>query len=187
MSVEQGLVAEAERHMEKSFDHLRQELATIRTGRANPSIIEHLQVDYYGAPVPLLQIASITSPDSRQLLVQPYDKSALGSIEKAIRASDLGFNPTNDGNLIRIIIPQLTEERRRELVKLVHKRVEEAKVAIRNVRRDFIDQLRKMRKNHEMSEDEEKWAEEGLQKATDHAIREVEVIGQAKEAEMLEV
>lgn len=173
--------------MNKSLDVLRRELATIRTGRANPAIIEHVSVDYYGAATPLLQLAAITAPDPRQLLVQPYDRTSLGSIEKAIRSSDLGFNPTNDGAMIRITIPQLTEERRRDLVKLVHKRVEEAKVAVRNVRRDVNDQLKKRRKDKEMSEDEEKRAQEHLQKLTDQVIREADAIGQSKEAEMLEL
>jgi ribosome recycling factor len=173
--------------MSKSLEVLRRELATIRTGRANPGIIEHLSVDYYGSPTPLQQLASISVPDARQLVVQPYDRSALGSIEKAIRQSDLGFNPTNDGNLVRINIPQLTEERRRDLVKLVHRRVEEAKVAIRNIRREVNDQIRKLKKDKELSEDEEKRAQEQLQKLTDKTIRDSEVIGHAKEAEMLEV
>ncbi len=185
--MEQDFLKTSEQHMEKSLDALRRELSTIRTGRANPSIIEHLHVDYYGVSTPLQQIASISSPDPRQLLVQPYDRSALGSIEKAIRTSDLGFNPTNDGQLVRIVIPQLTEERRRDLVKLVHKRVEEAKVAVRNVRRDSNDHLRKLRKDKELSEDEEKRAQEQLQKSTDHTIRAAEAIGEAKEQEMREI
>jgi ribosome recycling factor len=174
-------------HMEKSLEVLRRELATIRTGRANPAIIEHLQVDYYGAPTPLQQLATITSPDPRQLLVQPYDRTSVGNIEKAIRQSDLGFNPTNDGAQSRIIIPQLTEERRRDRGKLVNKRTEEAKVAIRNVRRDTNDQIKKLRRDKEMSEDEESVAQEDLQKITDRLIREAEAIGRAKEAELLEV
>jgi ribosome recycling factor len=184
---EHNLVADAELHMGQTLDVLRRELGTIRTGRANPSVIEHVSVDYYGAPTPLLQLATITSPDPRQLLVQPYDRSAIGGIEKALRASDLGFNPTNEGTLIRISIPPLTEERRRDLVKVVHKRVEEAKVAIRNVRRDVNDQLKKLRKDKELSEDEEKRVQEQLQKATDRYIRDAEAIGQAKETDMLEV
>ena len=185
--MEQDLLRETDAHMSKSLDALRTNLATIRTGRANPGIIEHLAVDYYGAPTPLLQLAAITAPDPRQLLVQPYDRTALGSIEKAIRQSDLGFNPTNDGTLIRITIPALTEERRRDLVKLVHKRVEDAKVAIRNIRRDSNEHLRKMRKDKDISEDEEKRAQEQLQKVTDRAIREADVIGQTKESEIMEV
>ena len=178
---------ETEQHMEKSLAALRRELANIRTGRANPAVIEHLTVDYYGAPTPLQQLANIAAPDPRQLLVQPYDRSALGSIEKAIRSSDFGFNPTNDGSTIRIVIPQLTEERRRDFVKLVHKRVEEAKVAVRNVRRDANDTLKKQRKDKELSEDEEKRALEQLQKLTDRAIRDAESIGQVKEAEIMEI
>jgi ribosome recycling factor len=185
--MEPNLSQEASERMDKSLAALRQELSTIRTGRANPAIIEHLQVDYYGSPTPLQQLATISTPDPRQLLVQPYDRSALGNIEKAIRSSDLGFNPTNDGSLIRITIPQLTEERRRDLVKLVHKRVEEAKVAIRNVRRDSNDHLKKLRKDKGISEDEEKRAQEQLQKLTDRAIHEADAIGQSKESEMLEV
>lgn len=181
------LLADTEQHMGKSLDVLRQNLSTIRTGRANPGIIEHLSVEYYGVPTPLQGIASITSPDPRQLLVQPYDKSALGAIEKAIRQSDLGFNPTNDGSIVRIVIPQLTEERRRDLVKLVHKRVEEAKVAIRNVRRDANEGIKKQRKDKEISEDEERRAQEHLQRVTDRTAREADSIGQAKEAEILEI
>jgi ribosome recycling factor len=185
--VDEELVRDADEHMNKSLDALRGNLSTIRTGRANPGIIEHLTVDYYGAPTPLQTIAAITSPDPRQLLVQPYDKTALGSIEKALRTSDLGFNPTNDGSMIRIAIPPLTEERRRDMVRLVHKRVEEAKVAIRNVRRDGIEHLRKLRKDKEISEDEEKRTHEQLQRVTDRAIREADVIGQTKEAEIMEI
>lgn len=185
--MEQNLLVDAELHMDRSLDVLRRELNTIRTGRANPSIIEHVSVDYYGAPTPLLQLATITSPDPRQLLIQPYDRGAIGVIEKALRASDLGFNPTNEGTLIRIAIPPLTEDRRRELVKVVHKRVEEAKVSIRNVRRDMNDSLKKMRKDKDLSEDEEKRVQEQLQKATDRYIREADGVGQAKETDMLEV
>lgn len=185
--MEQQVLRETEQHMDKSLDALQRELATIRTGRANPAIIEHVQVDYYGAPTPLLQLASITAPDPRQLLVQPYDRTATGSIEKAIRQSDLGFNPTNEGNLIRITIPQLTEERRRDLVKLVHKRVEEAKVSIRNLRRDANDHLRKLKKDKEITEDDEKRLTEQLQRITDRAIHDADAVGRAKETEMMEV
>lgn len=185
--MEQELIRDTEQHMAKSQDALRTHLSTIRTGRANPSVIEHVTIEYYGAPTPLLQIASITSPDPRQLLIQPYDRTSLAAIEKALRQSDLGFNPTNDGSVIRIIIPQLTEERRKDLVKLVHKRVEEAKIAVRNVRRDSNEHLRKLKKDKEISEDEEKRAQDQLQKVTDRAIHEVEGIGQRKEAEIMEV
>ena len=185
--MEQDLMRDTEHHMSRSLDVLRSELATIRTGRANPAIIEHVSIEYYGAPTPLLQLATITSPDPRQLVVQPWDRSALGSIEKAIRQSDLGFNPTNDGSVIRILIPQLTEERRRDLVKLVHKRVEEAKVAIRNVRRDSNERLRSLRREKEISEDEEKRAQDHLQKLTDRYIHDADGIGRSKETEMMEV
>jgi len=183
----QDIMRDAEDHMDKSLDSLRRELSTIRTGRANPEIIEHVQVEYYGQSMPLQQLASISVPEARQLVVQPYDRGSVGAIEKALRQSELGFNPTNDGNIVRIIIPQLTEERRRDLVKVVHKRVEEAKVAVRNVRRDVNDQLKKMRKDKSMSEDEEKRALDQLQKVTDKMVREAETIGQTKEQEMLEV
>ncbi len=185
--MDESFARETDEHMEKSIAALRRELANIRTGRANPTVIEHLTVDYYGAPTPLQQLANITAPDARQLLVQPYDRSALGNIEKAIRSSDFGFNPTNDGTTIRIVIPQLTEERRRDFVKLVHKRVEEAKVAVRNVRRDANESLKKQRKDKELSEDDEKRAIEALQKLTDRAIREADAVGQAKETEIMEI
>ncbi len=185
--MEQDTLRETDAHMSKSLDALRTNLSTIRTGRANSGIIEHLSVEYYGAPTPLQQIASISAPDARQLVVQPYDRTALGSIEKAIRQSDLGFNPTNDGAIIRIAIPQLTEERRRDMVKLVHKRVEESKIAIRNIRRDSNDHLRRMKKEKEISEDDEKRALDQLQKVTDRAIHEAETIGRAKEIEIMEV
>lgn len=185
--MEQSTLRATEQHMEKSLDALRRELDTIRTGRANPAIIEHLQVDYYGSPTPLQQLATISSPDARQLLVQPYDRTAIGAIEKAIRGSDLGFNPTNEGTLIRIAIPALTEERRRDLVKLVHRRVEEAKVAVRNVRREELDRLKKQLKEKEISQDEEKRAQDDLQKVTDQTIQEADKIGEAKEREVLEV
>lgn len=185
--MDQDLTREAEQHMDKSLDVLRRELGTIRTGRANPAIIERLSVDYYGAPTELQTIAAISAPDARMLLIQPYDRTAIGSIEKAIRGSDLGFNPTNEGTLIRIAIPALTEERRRDLVKLVHKRAEESKVAIRNVRRDSMDRLKKMRRDKEISDDEASVVEDDLQALTDRFIRQAESIGQAKEAELLEV
>lgn len=185
--VAEDMIAEHRQHMAKSLDVLRRELSTVRTGRANPALIENVAVDYYGAPTPLLQLASISSPDPRQLLIQPYDRTAMGSIEKAIRSSDLGFNPTNDGQVIRISIPPLTEERRRDLVRVVHKRVEEAKVAIRNVRREFNDRLKKMRRDKEISEDEQSVAEEDLDNMTQDYIREADAIGRAKEAELLEV
>lgn len=176
-----------EDHMDKSLEALRRELTTIRTGRANPSILEHLQVDYYGVATPLQQLATISTPDPRQLLVQPYDRTATGNIEKAIRNSDLGLNPTNEGTLIRITIPTLTEERRRDLVKVVHKRVEETRVAIRNVRREANDEIKRQLRDGEMSKDDEKLAHDQLQDLTDKAIREADAIGRAKEEEVREV
>lgn len=185
--MEQESLRETDEHMGKSLSSLRQHLSTIRTGRANPAIVEHISVDYYGAPTPLQQLATVTAPDARQILIQPYDRTALGGIEKSLRTSDLGFNPVNDGSIIRIVIPQLTEERRKEYVKLVHKRVEDAKVAIRNVRRESNDHLRKRKKDKEISEDDEKRVLEQLQKITDRSIQEADAIGRAKEQEILEV
>ncbi|MGI8827511.1 MAG: ribosome recycling factor [Chloroflexota bacterium] len=185
--MDQNMMRDTEQHMDKSIEVLRHELSNIRTGRANPGIIEHLQVDYYGSPTALQALAGISAPDSRQLIVQPYDRTALSGIEKAIRQSDLGFNPVNDGNQLRINIPPLTEERRREMVKMAHKRVEESKVAIRNLRRDANDHVKRLRKDRQVSEDEEKLAQEQLQKLTDAAVREADAVGQRKEAEILEV
>ncbi len=178
---------DAEEKMEKAVSVARDDLASSRTGRANPGMFNRVRVEYYGSPTPITQLSSINVPEARLVVIKPYESAQLRSIEDAIRNSDLGVNPSNDGNVIRISIPQLTEERRRDLVKLVHKRVEEAKVAIRNVRRYSNDQLRQMKKDKDISEDEEKRAADQLQKVTDRAIHEADSIGQAKEAEMLEV
>lgn len=179
--------ADAETRMGKAVEALRRELATIRTGRASPALVEHLKVDYYGASTPLQQLATISVPEARLLVIQPWDKGALGAIEKAIQKSDLGLTPSNDGNIIRLAIPQLTEERRKELAKLVHKKVEDGRVAIRNVRRDAHELLRDLLREKEISEDEERRAQEQLQKITDRFIAEAEQVGQEKEREVLEV
>ena len=181
------VLKDAESRMAKAVDAERHDLINMRTGRANPSVLEGLQVQAYGASMPLMQLATISAPEPRMLTIQPYDRTVIGDIERAILKSDLGFNPTNEGTLIRIIIPQLTEERRRDMVKMVHKRVEESKVAIRNVRREAHDQLRKMLKNKEISEDEEDVAAEDLQKVTDRMIEQADGLGSTKEAEMMEV
>jgi ribosome recycling factor len=173
--------------MEKTLEALRNDLITIRTGRASPALIEHLHVEYYGVTTPLNQVAGIAVPEPRMLVVQPWDKTALGPIEKAILKSELGLNPTNDGKVIRIVIPYLSEERRRELIKLVHRKVEEGHVSVRNLRRDGLESLEKLEKAKEVSEDEFKRAKEKLQKLTDAYIERVNEIGQLKEQEILEV
>jgi ribosome recycling factor len=181
------VLADAKDRMGKAIEALRKELATIRTGRAHPGLIEHLRVDYYGAPTPLNQIATIGVPEPRLLTIQPWDRQGLGAIEKAIHKSDLGLNPINDGNIIRLVIPQLTEERRKELVKVVHKKVEEGRVAVRNVRRDCHDELRRLQKEKAISEDSQYRGQEELQKLTDEFIQEIERVGEEKEAELLAV
>jgi len=178
---------DAELRMGKAVEALRRELATVRTGRASPALIEHLRIDYYGTPTPLNQLATIAVPDARLLTIQPWDKNALGPIEKSIQKSDLGLNPSNDGNIIRLAIPPLTEDRRKDMVKTVHKKVEEGRVSIRNVRRDAHEMLRELLREKEISEDEEHRAQEQLQKVTDRFIAEAENVGQEKERELLEV
>ena len=181
------LFADAERRMKRAVEVLRGELSSIRTGRARPSLVENITVDYYGVPTPIGQLATISVPEARLLLLQPWDKGALPQIEKAIRKSELGLNPTSDGNVIRIPIPPLTEERRRELVRLVRQKVEQGRVAVRNVRRDGLERIRAMEKNKELSQDEARRAQEQLQKLTDRFIGEMDRLGQEKEAEVMEV
>jgi ribosome recycling factor len=178
---------DAEERMAKAIEALRRELATVRTGRANPALVEHLKVDYYGTPTPLQQLASVAVPEARLLTIQPWDKGSLDAIEKAIQKSDLGLNPSNDGNIIRLAIPQLTEERRRELVRMVHKKVEDGRVAIRNVRRDAHSLLRELLHDKDISEDQEHNAQEDLQKLTDRFIADADKVGKEKEKELLEV
>jgi len=178
---------EAKERMEKTIEALHGDLRTIRTGRASPALVERLQIDYYGAPTPLNQLAGTTVPEPRMLVIRPWDRSTIGIIEKAILKSDLGLNPSNDGQVIRLIIPQLTEERRRELSKQVARRVEEARVANRNIRRDAIDMLRELEKEKLISEDELFTGRDEIQKLTDESIKEIDEIGKAKEAEILEV
>jgi len=176
----------ADAKMRKAVEVLKHELATIRTGRAHPGLVEHIMVDYHGTPVPLNQIAGIGIPEARLLVIQPWDKQVLPNVEKAILKSDLGLTPNNDGNIIRLAIPQLTEERRSQLVKVVRKRVEDGRVAVRNVRRDAVEGLRKLKENKEMSEDEQKRAMIRLQQLTDKFIEEIDRIAKSKEAELLE-
>ncbi|MBX6753586.1 ribosome recycling factor [Thermorudis peleae] len=183
----EDIFKDAEQRMKKSLDILRQELAGIRAGRASPALIEHIEVNYYGTPTPLNQLATITAPEPRMLVVQPWDRNAVSAIDKALRSSELGLNPAVDGQILRIALPPLTEERRRTLVKLVKEHVEEAKVAIRNIRRDALTHIKTMQKNKEISEDEERRAEERLQQLTDRYINEAEKLGKQKEHDILEV
>ena len=174
-------------HMDKAIEHLHHELATIRTGRASPGLIEHLRVEYAGSSLPLNQLAGITVPGPNLLVIQPWDRGSIGDIEKAILTSDLGLNPTNDGRVIRVNIPPLTEERRQELIKVVRRRVEEGKVTIRNLRREVIDELKVQEKNKEISQDEQKRTQGQLQKVTDSCIVEIDRVGQDKEKDIMEV
>jgi ribosome recycling factor len=181
------LLKDADDRMRKSIEATRHDLQAIRTGRANPSLLERVEVDAYGSKMPLPQVASVTAPEARMLLVSPWDRSTLPAIERAIQKSDLGLNPSSDGTVIRLIIPQLTEETRKNLIKNVHKRIEEGKVSVRNIRRDCIEHLRALKKNSEIGEDEEKRTEGEAQKLTDKAIHELDVMQKHKEEELLEV
>ncbi|MBI4181071.1 MAG: ribosome recycling factor [Chloroflexi bacterium] len=173
--------------MKRTAEGLKTELASLRTGRAAPSLIEHLKVEYADVLTPLNQIAGISAPEARLLVIQPWDKSSIRNIEKAILASDLGLNPASDGNIIRINIPPLSEERRQEMIKIVRKRVEERKIAIRNLRREAIDELKEAEKNKAISQDEQKRSLNQLQKLTDSFITNAEQIGQEKENELRQV
>jgi ribosome recycling factor len=186
-SIIKETITDAEERMGKAIEALRRELATIRTGRANPALVDQIRVDYYGTPTPLKQIASVMVPEARLLTIQPWDKASLGAIEKAILKSDLGLNPNNDGSVIRLVIPQLTEDRRKELVRMVHKKIEEGRVGIRNIRRDAHEMLRDFRRDKEISEDQEFNAQEDLQKVTDRFIADADTLGEEKEKELLEV
>ncbi len=171
--------------MKKSVKALENELATIRAGRANPAVLDRILVDYYGSPTPINQMAAISVSEARILVIQPWDKTSLTLIEKAIQASDLGINPTNDGSVLRIAFPQLTEERRRELVKDVHKYGEDGKVAIRSIRRDTLEKFKAMKKNSEITEDDLKTCEKDVQNLTDKFVKEIDEVVYAKEKEIL--
>ncbi len=181
------ILQDAEERMRKAVEALRGHLGGIRTGRASPGLIERIPIDYYGTETPLQQLAGISAPEARMLVVQPWDKGAMKAIEKGIRASELGLNPTNDGQVIRIAIPALTEERRRDLVKIVKRNVEEAHVAIRNIRRDAIHLLKELDDAGDISEDQRRRGEEQVQKYTDRSIADADKVGRDKEAEVLEV
>jgi ribosome recycling factor len=180
-------LVDAEVRMEKSLESLHKDLGSVRTGRATPSLIDRIQVDYYGSPTPLQTIAGITAPEARLLLIQPYDRSSIQAIEKALQRSELGLNPSNDGQVIRIAIPPLTEERRREFAKLVKQKAEEARIAVRNIRRDEVEHLRKLEKEGHVSKDEIERNISEVQHITDTFIGKVDDVAQKKEAEILEV
>lgn len=181
------LLKDTEKRMQKAIDRLVHEFTTIRAGRANPSVLEKVSVDYYGAPTPIQQMAAVSTSEGRILIIQPWDVSTLRSIEKAILASDIGITPTNDGKVIRLVFPQLTEDRRKELCKEVKKHGEEAKVAVRNIRRDTMDKLKAMKKSAEITEDDEKNGEKDVQKLTDKFVAEVDKAVSVKEKEIMSI
>ena len=181
------LLSDAEERMRKSVESSRGELATVRTGRASPHLLDRITVDYYGSPTPLKQLANVAASDARLLTVTPFDKGSIGEIEKAIQESDVGLTPSNDGSVVRLQIPELTEERRREMVKVVHGVAEDGRIAIRNIRRDTMSDLRELKKEGEAGEDDERRAEAALQKQTDEAIAEIDELLKGKEEEILEV
>jgi ribosome recycling factor len=183
----QEQINDAKSRMHKAVEALQHELSTVRTGRASPGLVEHIKIEYYGTPTPLQQLATISTPDPKLIMIQPYDRGALSMIEKGLQKSDLGLTPSNDGSVIRLSIPPLTEERRKELAKHVRKRVEEARVAVRNIRRDIHEHLRKIEHDHNISQDELKRSETELQKLTDDQVKEIDRVGQEKEQEVLTV
>lgn len=180
-------LAEAKTRVGRALEDLRQELATLRTGRASVALLDHVKVEYYGTPTPLNQVATLGVPEPSLLTVQPWDASLIGAIDKAIRSSDLGLNPVNDGKILRVPIPALTEERRKELVKHLHKVLENHRTAVRNIRRDINDRLKKLLKDKAISEDDERRALDDVQKLTDEIIEKLEAQGKSKEKEILEM
>ena len=182
-----GVMNDAKVHMQKAVDATRREFGGVRTGRATPALLERITVDYYGVQTPVNQVASVTAPDSRLLVVQPWDKNLVKEVERAILKSELGLVPSSDGTVIRLPIPSLTEERRRDLVKVVRKHAEEGRVAIRNIRRDHKDKLEQLEKDKKISEDDGRRAVDDLQKLTDRFIKEIDTLLSAKEAEIMEV
>ena len=181
------LLQDAREHMDKSVEATRSKFQSIRTGRASPALLDRINVDYYGTSTPLRQLATISAPEPRMLTVQPYDKSSIKAIERAIMESDLGLTPNNDGQIIRLVLPELTEERRKQLVKVVRGLTEEGKVALRNIRRDVMHDLKELRDEGEAGADDEHRAEEALQKLTDEKVKELDALLKGKEAEILEV
>jgi ribosome recycling factor len=181
------LIKDAESRMVKAVEAAVHDFGTIRTGRANPAIIEKVNVDYYGSSMSITQLAAVTVPEPRMLMLSPWDKNAISAIEKAIMNSDLGLTPSSDGNVIRLQIPYLTEERRRDLIKAVHKKTEDHRISVRNIRRDVNDKCKAMEKSHEIGEDDSKRAQEQVQKFTDKFIEQIDKLQVAKEAELMEV
>ena len=181
------VLADAGQRMDRAVEAAKEDFATVRTGRANPQLFQKVLVDYYGAPTPVNQVAKVTVPEPRMIMIQPWEKSILHDIEVAIMKSDLGLNPNSDGTAIRLTIPQLTQERRQELVKAVNKKAEEAKVALRNIRRDGNEEMKKLEKGKEITEDESKRGQESMQKLVDKYIKQVDTAREAKEKEVLEV
>jgi ribosome recycling factor len=181
------ILKDAESRMKKTMEALHTNLASVRTGRASPALVERIHVDYYGTSTPLNQMAGISAPEARLLVIQPWDRGSIGPIEKAIQQSDLGLNPNNDGQVIRIAIPQLTEERRKQLVKVVHSTTEESKVAVRNIRRDALHHAKDMATRKEISEDDERRAQQEVEGLAKKYVEEADKIGKAKEQEVLEV
>lgn len=173
--------------MQKTIDHLQGEYASVRAGRANPHVLDKLRIDYYGSPTPIQQVGNVSVPDPRVIQIQPWEKNILKDIERAIQASDIGINPTNDGNVIRLVFPELSEERRRDLVKEIKKKGEDAKVAVRNIRRDGNDSFKKLTKTEDLSEDEVKDLEDELQKTTDKFIKEIDSMIEDKSKEIMTV
>jgi ribosome recycling factor len=187
MSLIDDLLDDARGHMARSVDATRGKFGSVRTGRATPALLDRIMVDYYGAMTPLKQLATISAPEARLLTVQPYDKNSIKAIERAIQESDIGLTPNNDGQVVRLQVPELTEERRRQLVKVVRNLAEEGKVGIRNIRRDVMHDLRELRDAGEAGSDDEHRAEEALQKLTDDKVRELDALVKGKEEEILEV
>ncbi|MEQ6375357.1 ribosome recycling factor [Bacillaceae bacterium S4-13-56] len=183
----EAVIKETKEKMQAAVNAFTRQLSTVRAGRANPALLDQVHVDYYGASTPLKQLATISAPDARLLLITPYDKTSIGDIEKAIQKADLGLSPSSDGNVVRINIPALTEERRKELVKVVRKYAEEAKVHVRNIRRDSNDHLKKLEKDGELTEDELRGYQDDVQKVTDKFVNEIDSLTQNKEKEMMEV
>ena len=181
------VLTDVDARMDRTLEAFRRDLTQLRTGRAAPSLVENLTVDYYGTATPLKQIASISAPDARAIMVQPWDRGSLREIEKSLQRSEMGFNPSNDGNVITVPIPPLTNERRQEMVKLLRRKAEESKVSVRNVRRDGLETLRKMERDKGISQDENRRAQDQLQKVTDGHTRQVDDTASAKEAEILQV
>ena len=183
----QDVINTAKEKMKKSCEVYEREMMSLRAGRANPQLLDRIMVDYYGTPTPINQIGNISSPEPRLLVIAPWEAKMIPQVEKAIQKSDLGLNPSNDGKLIRLVFPELNEERRKDLTKVASKGAEETKVAIRSIRRDAIEQIKKLKKNSEITEDDQRDAEEDMQKLTDKAVKEVEEIYAKKEKEIMEV